>query len=96
MNHTFLTHSTVDLRIESCGPTDDQKAVLHFIFLSGSRLLHLSLAYNSLGPQGTTNLITALPSITLHHLDITSLLEDKGSQSAIQSLVEFMEVCCYK
>ena len=84
------------LRIESCGLTDDQKAVMHLIFLSGSRLLHLSVAYNSLGPQGTTNLITALPSATLHHLNISSSLEDKGSQSTIQSLVGFMEVCYYK
>lgn len=91
-----MTHGTADLRIESRGLTDDQKAVMHFIFLSGSRLLHLSVAYNSLGAQGTTNLITALPSTTLHHLNISSSLEDKGSQSTIQSLVGFMEVCYYK
>ena len=73
--------------------TADQKALMHSMSSSGSRLLHLSVAYNSLGPQGTTNLITALPSASLHHLNITSSLEDKGSQSVIQSMVEFMEVC---
>lgn len=66
------------------------------VFLSGSRLLQLSVAYNSLGPQGITNLITALPSGSLRHLNITSSLEDKGSQSVIQSLVEFMEVGDFK
>jgi len=69
---------------------------MHSISFPGSRLLHLSVAYNSLGPQGITNLITALPSTSLYHLNITSSLEDKGSQSAIQSMVEFMDVCHYK
>jgi len=39
-------------------------------------------------------LITALPSTSLYHLNITSSLEDKGSQSAIQSMVEFMDSGC--
>ena len=61
-----------------------------------SRLLQLSVAYNPLGPQGTTNLITALPSESLRHFNITSSLDEKGSQSAIQSLVEMIEVCDFK
>lgn len=73
-----------------------QKTLMHSIFPSGSRLLHLSVAYNSLGPQGITNLMTALPSESLRHFNITSSLQDKGSQLAIQSMVEFMEVCHYK
>lgn len=61
-----------------------------------SRLLQLSVAYNTLGSQGTTNLITALPSESLRHFNMTSSLGEKGSQSTIQSLVEMMEVRDFK
>ncbi|KAL9976144.1 hypothetical protein ACROYT_G013400 [Oculina patagonica] len=81
------------LRIESCGLTGHVAAQgkEFSVALKGSRLSHLSVAYNFLGPQGITNLITALPSESLRHLNITSSLDDKGSQSAIQNMVELMD-----
>ena len=63
------------------------------VSLLASRLLQLSVAYNSLGPQGITNLTMVLPCESLQHLNISSAMNERSNQSAIQSLVEFLEVC---
>lgn len=84
------------LRIESCGLTHEvvsQGKALASAF-KGSKLLHLSVAFNSLSPQGITDLMTVLPPESLSHLNITSSLQDKGNQLAFHSIERFMEIGC--
>lgn len=64
--------------------------------LAASQLSHLSVAYNALGRQGIANFIMALPPGSLHHFNATSSCNEKDNQSAIHSLVVFMEVSAVK